>query len=120
MLEHLLDGLALGFSYALLAAALTLVQVAWYGLGPSPSPVPDSLLRLPSVLLVALTAEEKGLLGAQYFVAHPTVPKPSLVANVNLDMPLTAAGSRSPSDSRMPSPTRREPWAASVTCLPAR
>jgi hypothetical protein len=44
-----------------------------------------------SVLLVALTAEEKGLLGAQYFVAHPTVPKSSLVANVNLDMPLTAA-----------------------------
>jgi hypothetical protein len=44
-----------------------------------------------SVLLVALTAEEKGLLGAQYFVAHPTVPKPSLVANVNLDMPLTTA-----------------------------
>jgi hypothetical protein len=40
-----------------------------------------------SVLLVATTAEEKGLLGAQYFAAHPTVPVESLVANVNLDMP---------------------------------
>ena len=40
-----------------------------------------------SVLLVATTAEEKGLLGAQYFASHPTVPVESMVANVNLDMP---------------------------------
>ena len=39
------------------------------------------------VLLVATTAEEKGLLGAQYFASHPTVPVESMVANVNLDMP---------------------------------
>jgi Zn-dependent M28 family amino/carboxypeptidase len=39
------------------------------------------------VLLLATTAEEKGLLGAQYFAANPTVPKDSIVANVNLDMP---------------------------------
>jgi hypothetical protein len=49
----------------------------------------DQLKR--SVLLVATTAEEKGLLGAQYFAANPTVPSPSIVANVNLDMPLTVA-----------------------------
>jgi Zn-dependent M28 family amino/carboxypeptidase len=44
-----------------------------------------------SLLLVATTAEEKGLLGAQYFVSHPPVPRASIVANVNLDLPLTVA-----------------------------
>jgi hypothetical protein len=45
----------------------------------------DSMQR--SVLLLATTAEEKGLLGADYFAANPTVPLASIVANVNLDMP---------------------------------
>ncbi|MFN7163453.1 MAG: M28 family metallopeptidase [Hyphomonas sp.] len=40
-----------------------------------------------SVVFIALTAEEKGLLGAQYFAMKPSVPG-TLVANVNLDMPL--------------------------------
>jgi Zn-dependent M28 family amino/carboxypeptidase len=39
-----------------------------------------------SVLFVAVTAEEKGLLGSSYFAAHPTVPQASIVANVNTDM----------------------------------
>lgn len=38
-----------------------------------------------SVLLAAFTGEEKGLLGARWFVAHPTVPKASIVADINLD-----------------------------------
>ena len=38
-----------------------------------------------SVLFAAFTGEEKGLLGARWFVDHPTVPKVSLVANINLD-----------------------------------
>ena len=38
-----------------------------------------------SVLLAAFTGEEKGLLGANWFVRHPTVPKAGLVANINLD-----------------------------------
>jgi len=38
-----------------------------------------------SVLLAAFTGEEKGLLGARWFVDHPTVPKASLVADINLD-----------------------------------
>jgi hypothetical protein len=38
-----------------------------------------------SILFVAVTAEEKGLLGSDYFAHHPTVPIASLVANVNLD-----------------------------------
>ena len=41
-----------------------------------------------SVMFIALTAEEKGLLGAQYFVENPTRPREGLVANVNLDMPV--------------------------------
>ncbi|WP_293906447.1 M28 family peptidase [Phenylobacterium sp.] len=38
-----------------------------------------------SVLFAAFTGEEKGLLGATWFVRHPTVPKASLVADLNLD-----------------------------------
>lgn len=38
-----------------------------------------------SVLFAVVTGEEKGLLGSRYFVAHPTVPKESMVANINLD-----------------------------------
>lgn len=41
-----------------------------------------------SILFVAVTGEEKGLLGADYFVRNPTRALESLVANVNLDMPL--------------------------------
>lgn len=41
-----------------------------------------------SILFVALTGEERGLLGSDYFAHYPTVPTESIVANVNLDMPL--------------------------------
>ena len=41
-----------------------------------------------SVLFVAVTAEERGLLGSDYFAHYPTVPTDSMVANVNIDMPL--------------------------------
>jgi hypothetical protein len=41
-----------------------------------------------SILFVAVTAEEKGLVGSDFFAANPTVPKGSIVANVNLDMPI--------------------------------
>ncbi|WP_240700143.1 M20/M25/M40 family metallo-hydrolase [Sphingomonas gei] len=41
-----------------------------------------------SVLFVAVTAEEQGLVGSDYFAANPTVPKGSIVADVNLDMPV--------------------------------
>jgi Zn-dependent M28 family amino/carboxypeptidase len=39
-----------------------------------------------SVLIVLVTAEEKGLLGSRYFAAHPTVPTRSMVADINTDM----------------------------------
>jgi len=41
-----------------------------------------------SILFIAVTAEERGLLGSDYFAHYPTVPTESMVANVNLDMPL--------------------------------
>jgi hypothetical protein len=39
-----------------------------------------------SVIFIATTAEEKGLLGAEYFAANPTVPVQNIVANINMDM----------------------------------
>jgi Zn-dependent M28 family amino/carboxypeptidase len=39
-----------------------------------------------SILLIAVTGEEGGLMGSKYFAAHPTVSPRSIVANVNMDM----------------------------------
>jgi hypothetical protein len=47
-------------------------------LGLQPRPARD-------VLFLATTAEEMGLLGAEYFAAHPVVPAESIVAAINLD-----------------------------------
>jgi hypothetical protein len=47
-----------------------------------------------SLLFIALTAEEKGLLGADWFMRQPTVPGESIVANVNMDMPVLLASTR--------------------------
>ncbi|HYJ30999.1 MAG TPA: M28 family metallopeptidase [Allosphingosinicella sp.] len=41
-----------------------------------------------SILFVFVTAEEKGLLGARYFARRPTVPRESIVADLNYDMAL--------------------------------
>ncbi len=38
-----------------------------------------------SILFCAFTGEEKGLLGSNYFVDHPTVPLAKLAADINLD-----------------------------------
>ena len=53
--------------------------------------VAHALAALPapprrSVLFLAVTAEEKGLLGSDYWTHKPTVPLDAVVANVNLDM----------------------------------
>jgi hypothetical protein len=42
-----------------------------------------------SILFVAVGGEERGLLGSDYFARHPTVPVRQIVADINLDMPLT-------------------------------
>jgi len=41
-----------------------------------------------SILFVAVTGEEKGLLGSSYYAENATVPVQQMVANINLDMPL--------------------------------
>ena len=39
-----------------------------------------------SILFLATTGEEKGLLGSDFFASNPSVPIESIVANVNMDM----------------------------------
>jgi Zn-dependent M28 family amino/carboxypeptidase len=63
------------------AGISTLLEVA-RGFAQAPQP------PRRSILILAVTAEEKGLIGAEYFAVQPTLPKASLVANVNLDMPV--------------------------------
>jgi Zn-dependent M28 family amino/carboxypeptidase len=48
-----------------------------------------SLPRAParSILFIAVTGEETGLLGSDYFAHHPTVPIGDVVANVNIEAP---------------------------------
>jgi Zn-dependent M28 family amino/carboxypeptidase len=57
-------------------AALLEVARAVAGVSPAPR---------RSVLFLAVTAEEHGLLGSDYFVEHPTVPLEKIVANFNMD-----------------------------------
>jgi hypothetical protein len=44
-----------------------------------------------SILILAVTAEEMGLLGSGYFASKPTIPIEQIVANVNTDMPAIIA-----------------------------
>ena len=46
--------------------------------------------RERSVLFIAVTGEERGLLGSAWFVRHPTVPRERMIANLNLDQLLPA------------------------------
>jgi hypothetical protein len=39
-----------------------------------------------SILFLAVTGEEKGLLGSRYFAEHPTVDRKNIVADLNMDM----------------------------------
>jgi Zn-dependent M28 family amino/carboxypeptidase len=57
----------------------TLVEVASQLAASAPRP-------RRSILFVAVTAEEHGLLGSRYFAGEPTVSKASIVANINMDM----------------------------------
>ena len=46
----------------------------------------ENLRPQRSILFVAVTGEEKGLLGSQYFTSAPTVPLKNIVADINMDM----------------------------------
>jgi hypothetical protein len=41
-----------------------------------------------SIVFLAVTAEERGLLGSRHFAMFPTIPREAIVANVNMDMPV--------------------------------
>ncbi|RZF65535.1 M28 family peptidase [Sphingomonas populi] len=41
-----------------------------------------------SILFLAVTAEEEGMVGSDYFARHPSVPVSRIVADVNFDMPI--------------------------------
>lgn len=51
--------------------------------------IAEAMRALPrpkrSILFAAVAAEEQGLLGAQYFAAHPTIAPGHLAANINID-----------------------------------
>jgi Zn-dependent M28 family amino/carboxypeptidase len=51
-------------------------QARVFALGPRPD---------RSILFLAVTGEEKGLLGSQYYAGHPLYPVGKTVANVNVD-----------------------------------
>jgi hypothetical protein len=53
-----------------------MIEVAGHLAGPRP---------VRDILVLATTAEEEGLLGAEYFATHPLVPLGSIVAAINLD-----------------------------------
>jgi hypothetical protein len=53
--------------------------------------IAEALARVPrrprrSVLFVWHTGEELGLMGSEYFTDHPTVPRDSIVTQLNIDM----------------------------------
>jgi Peptidase family M28/PA domain len=58
------------------SAILLEIARAFHRLNPAPP---------RSILFVSVTGEEAGLLGSDYFAHYPTVPKQSLVANLNID-----------------------------------
>ena len=41
-----------------------------------------------TIMFLAVTGEEKGLVGSDWFANHPTVPLANIVADINLDMPI--------------------------------
>jgi Zn-dependent M28 family amino/carboxypeptidase len=58
-------------------AALLAVAKAYTSLGIKPK---------RSILFIATTAEEQGLLGAEYYIRNPLVPIAQTAANINLDL----------------------------------
>ena len=66
-----------------IAALLELARA--YGAGPKPD---------RSVLFLTVTAEEKGLLGTEYYAANPLRPLATTAGVINMDGPFAAAASR--------------------------
>jgi hypothetical protein len=60
------------------SGSATLLEIARAFQSMSPKP-------RRSILFVLVTGEEAGLLGSDYFAHYPTVPKSSIVADINID-----------------------------------
>ena len=60
---------------AILAIAQAFMQAKKEGHGPR-----------RSILFVAMTAEEEGLFGSEYYTAHPVLPLANTIADLNIDM----------------------------------
>jgi Zn-dependent M28 family amino/carboxypeptidase len=76
-----------------------------------------------SILFVAVTAEERGLLGSQAFAFDPTVPRSQIVANINIDMalplwPFTAITALGEPESTLGADVRAVAQAQGVRVLP--
>jgi Zn-dependent M28 family amino/carboxypeptidase len=56
-----------------------LLELAWAFRQRTPAP-------RRSILFLAVTAEEKGLLGAKYYAAHPLYPLAKTLADINMDV----------------------------------
>ena len=76
-----------------------------------------------SVIFLAVTGEEKGLLGSEYFCAHPPEGLGTMVANVNLDMvlmngPIETVIAFGAEHSSLEAPVQRVADAFGVTLVP--
>src|SRR5699024_7164362 len=58
-------------------SSLLAIAHAFAGLGKAPE---------RTLVFVATTSEEQGLLGAKYYANHPAVPLSQTVADINMDM----------------------------------
>ena len=70
------DSIYNGFSDDAAGAGMLLAIAKAMASGPRPA---------RSVLFLFLTGEERGLLGSDYYAAHPLIPAPRTVADINLD-----------------------------------
>jgi hypothetical protein len=79
------DGIYNGALDNALGTAIMLEAARGLGAGAAPR---------RSIVFVAVTAEEKGLLGAQWFATQPPAGVAQMVANINMDMPVLLAPTR--------------------------
>jgi Peptidase family M28 len=108
------DSIYNGFSDNAAGCAMLLAIAKAMAAGPRPA---------RSVLFLWLTGEERGLLGSDYFAAHPLISADSMVAEINLDAgappapPVSweiAGGDRSTLGALAVQVARRAGWTATV------
>lgn len=108
------DAIYNGFSDNAVGCAMLLAVAKAMAAGPPPA---------RSVLFLWTTGEERGLLGSDYFAAHPLVPPSRIVAEINLDAGappappvswIVAGGDRSTLGDLALTVARRAGWSAKL------